>query len=116
MFKKGNTYGKGRPKGKPNKLPTEVKELLGGFVRAYFSGDAAQDWAKLKPGERLNIAVRIATAILPRTIEIPDFSTTTAAELLTMTPAELDNFREHYQEEKKKALKKGATINKIDDE
>ena len=28
MFKKGNTEGKGRPKGSPNKLDTEARELF----------------------------------------------------------------------------------------
>jgi len=83
--KSGNP--KGRPKGSENVATGQVRELWRGLIIENI-GQLRQDFKKLKPRERLNLAAKISNFILPKlqSIEIgnyPDW-----ADLLMLTPEE----------------------------
>lgn len=64
IFDKGNKYGKGRPKGSPNKTTKEMKELL----QAVLSNRLDQleiDLDKMSPGTRWTILDKLTKYIMP---------------------------------------------------
>ena len=63
-FKKGNTYGKGRPVGSQNKLTKANREFL-----HYVLFDQEQflnDWVSLDLNGRMELRTRLAPYILPK--------------------------------------------------
>ena len=65
-MKKGQTNNpNGRPKGKPNKLTADVKQLVVDLIQ----GNAEQlqhDFLQLEPAQRMAVFCRLAGLIVPR--------------------------------------------------
>jgi|SRR5690554_3130954 len=63
-FKKGNKFGKGRPKGSKNKATEKVRETFLYFVEANLDR-MQEDFDQLEPKERFKILIDVAKFILP---------------------------------------------------
>lgn len=63
-FKKGNKFGKGRPKGSKNKSTEKVRETFLYFVEANLDR-MQEDFDQLEPKERFKILIDMAKFILP---------------------------------------------------
>ena len=64
MFKKGNTYGKGRPVGSQNKLSKANREFLHHIL--FDQEQFIQDWISLDLNGRMELRTRLAPYILPK--------------------------------------------------
>ena len=63
-FKKGNTYGKGRPVGSQNKLSKANREFLHHIL--FDQEQFIQDWISLDLNGRMELRTRLAPYILPK--------------------------------------------------
>lgn len=60
----------GRPKGAKNLTTLQVKEILTGIIQQHLKpGQINRDLKELKPKDRLEILVKLATFIIPRPTE-----------------------------------------------
>lgn len=62
-IKSNNPHG--RPKGTPNKLTTQTKELLADVLKNGLKS-FSEDLASLEPKDRLNVLLKIASFIVPK--------------------------------------------------
>jgi hypothetical protein len=116
-FEKNHKLSIGRPKGSKDKIGSDVKSLVRQFVSDYLgSSQCATDWIQLTPYERFSLVQRLSSPLIPREVSIGNFSTTSAAELLAMSPEELADYKQRYNHERQKAIDKGATIIVSDEE
>lgn len=68
QFTKGNKAAKGRPKGKPNKVTTDLRT----FVDDFLNDNRAQlkkDFKALEPYERMRMYERLLSYVLPKKTE-----------------------------------------------
>lgn len=67
-FEKGNTYGKGRPKGAPNKSTKEIRDAFKLFVEDNVG--SFQEWiervAENNPAKAIELTTNLAEYILPK--------------------------------------------------
>ncbi len=63
-FKKGNKFGKGRPKGSKNKTTEKIREAFLNFVEGNIDR-MQEDFDQLEPKERFKILLDMAKFILP---------------------------------------------------
>ena len=68
-FKEGNEYGSGRPKGVPNKITVETKELISELV--FNREEFTTDWKHMNAHERMEIRIKLAKFIIPEPKEAP---------------------------------------------
>ena len=79
QFKKGQkkTPGSGRKAGTPNKSTRIGIETIQTFLAVYEeSGMFSEDWNRLKPKDRLNLAVKMMNYIIPKCTAITEEDTT----------------------------------------
>lgn len=71
QFKNGQSGNPtGRPKGAKNLTTLQVKEILTGIIQQHLKpGQINRDLKELKPKDRLEILVKLATFIIPRPTE-----------------------------------------------
>ena len=63
---KSNNY-KGRPKGSPNRVTSELRELITSIVEKHFSLESIEnDLKELTPKDRLTFLSRLLDFVLPR--------------------------------------------------
>ena len=71
-FEKGHKYGKGRPKGKPNKTTAEIKDLIVNVVGTQMDKwpAAIDKMMKEDPAEAMKITARLIDYVLPKQSKI----------------------------------------------
>jgi hypothetical protein len=91
-LKKGQTGNpNGRPKGKPNKITSEMKDKVQMFIENNFE-QIQIDFQKLEPRERVTIYERLLKYIIPTRIEseINDVRETSQAVNITIDGQKMD--------------------------
>ena len=117
-FQKGNTYGKGRPKGYASKLQVQDKEVL----RKVFINDLIptlkRDIKKLSPTARVNVILKLAEFFIPKLratyleADIDGISDQTAGRIISeVLKQSLDGSKVHYQKSESGSIDPGANLN-----
>jgi len=65
-FQKGNTKGKGRPKGASNKVTSDIKEKFAELLDSYDIDQMKRDLEVLKPEDRLKIVSGLLAYYIPK--------------------------------------------------
>ena len=65
-FQKGNTKGKGRPKGVGNKVTSDIKEKFAELLDSYDIEQMKRDLEVLKPEDRLKIVSGLLAYYIPK--------------------------------------------------
>lgn len=63
-FSKGNKFGKGRPKGSPNKTTKEMKELLQSVLSERLD-ELQSDLDRMSPGTRWTVLDKLCKYVMP---------------------------------------------------
>ena len=91
-----NEKGKGRPKGSPNKATSDVRQLFKDLLQNNLA-QLEDDFKALKPIERVNATLKLATFILPtlKSIELKEDGTNTSG----INPVVISNFnlKDHFK-------------------
>ena len=91
-----NEKGKGRPKGSPNKATSDVRQLFKDLLQNNLA-QLEDDFKALKPIERVNASLKLATFILPtlKSIELKEDGTNTSG----INPVVISNFnlKDHFK-------------------
>ena len=64
MFKKGNTYGKGRPAGSQNKVSKSSKDFLKSVL--FNEDEFLNDYKELDVNGRMELRIKLASYVLPK--------------------------------------------------
>ena len=79
-FEKGNTQGKGRPKGAPNKKTSKVREaftdLLGDNLE-----QLKEDFKELEPRDRIKLFLDLSKYVIPQLKQVDTDITTGGKEI-----------------------------------
>ncbi|MDR3706383.1 MAG: hypothetical protein P4L28_10805 [Paludibacteraceae bacterium] len=71
-LKKGQTGNPfGRPKGRPNRTTTELKEIINSFISNNLE-DLQSDFDKLEPAKRFEVLDKMLKHVLPNKAEITE--------------------------------------------
>jgi hypothetical protein len=97
LFEPGNTIGKGRPKGAPNKTTQEMRDVMSA-IHSKFLGQLEEDLNKMSPTNRWSILCKLAPFHMPTLSKNDNTNNTTGAVSIrveyvdqgTKTLAELD--------------------------
>ena len=64
MFRKGNTYGKGRPAGSQNKVTTRTKDFLKELL--FDENKFLDDYSEMDTNQRMELRIKLASYVLPK--------------------------------------------------
>lgn len=64
MFRKGNTYGKGRPAGSQNKVSKSSKDFLKSVL--FNEDEFLNDYKELDVNGRMELRIKLASYVLPK--------------------------------------------------
>ena len=91
-----NEKGKGRPKNSPNKVTSDARQLFKDLLQNNLQ-QLENDFKALKPIERVNATLKLATFILPtlKSIELKEDGTNTSG----INPVVISNFnlKDHFK-------------------
>lgn len=80
-FKKGNTHGKGRPKGSRNKITRFLKDRISDFLDENWQA-IENDFQELEPKDRIDTYLKLISYVLPK----PKFMHLQADNPVTVRP------------------------------